>query len=499
MLPSARMASSESPALLPPRISRRGLLVGAATGVAAAVVAACSDRLPSGSLASPSPATSVASSADTSSAPSASVAAPSAAVSNGPSASPAPTASAAPTADSRILYRNGALTDARSDRLQVGVSILVDGGVIRWIRPADDEAASGPADGLEVVDASGTTFVPGMVDSHSHLTLPGGAHWIDRGFDAPAVAVGVAERNASLEAASGVRWARDVGSRTAVDPIDGRERGLAIGVRDRWRASSARAYPYVRAAGSWIARPGILPGDLAVEARNADHLLALANRQLDDGADFVKLYLDGPDRDISPWTRNEIKRVVDAVHARGARVTAHSSRLVGARAGVAAGVDAIEHGFELDAAVCADMAKRGTFVVSTLCVMLSWQTFARTTTLARFTSAGGRGGTADQLERALESIGLARAANVRIAAGTDFGGGSTRANQMAWEVGLLVHAGLEPWEALAAATWRGGELLGEPAAGVIAEGAPADFFLVHGDPTTDPSALWRVWRVAWTD
>jgi imidazolonepropionase-like amidohydrolase len=145
------------------------------------------------------------------------------------------------------------------------------------------------------------------------------------------------------------------------------------------------------------------------------------------------------------------------------------------------------------------MAKRGTFVVSTLCVLLSWQTFARTTTLARFTSADGRGGTADRLARALESISLARAAGVPIAAGTDFGGGSTRANQMAWEVGLLVHAGLEPWEALAAATWRGGELLGEPAAGVIAEGAPADFFLVHGDPTTDPSALWRVWRVAWTD
>jgi imidazolonepropionase-like amidohydrolase len=51
-------------------------------------------------------------------------------------------------------------------------------------------------------------------------------------------------------------------------------------------------------------------------------------------------------------------------------------------------------------------------------------------------------------------------------------------------------------EALAAATWRGGELLGEPDAGVIREGGPADFFLVHGDPLSDPSALWRVWRHA---
>jgi imidazolonepropionase-like amidohydrolase len=62
----------------------------------------------------------------------------------------------------------------------------------------------------------------------------------------------------------------------------------------------------------------------------------------------------------------------------------------------------------------------------------------------------------------------------------------------------LVEAGLEPWQALAAATWRGGEILGEPRAGTIREGGPA-FFLVHGDPLSDPSALWRVFRVAWAN
>ena len=51
-------------------------------------------------------------------------------------------------------------------------------------------------------------------------------------------------------------------------------------------------------------------------------------------------------------------------------------------------------------------------------------------------------------------------------------------------------------EALAAVTWRGGDLLDEPTAGRIAEGYPADFFLVHGDPVSDPSALWRVWKTA---
>jgi imidazolonepropionase-like amidohydrolase len=102
-----------------------------------------------------------------------------------------------------------------------------------------------------------------------------------------------------------------------------------------------------------------------------------------------------------------------------------------------------------------------------------------------------------RLERAQKSLQSAHAAGVRIATGTDFGGGSLRANQLAWEVEALVGAGLEPWEALASATWRGGEVLGEPGAGSLVEGGPADFFLVHGDPLSDPAALWRVWRVAW--
>jgi imidazolonepropionase-like amidohydrolase len=90
---------------------------------------------------------------------------------------------------------------------------------------------------------------------------------------------------------------------------------------------------------------------------------------------------------------------------------------------------------------------------------------------------------------------LAQKAGVRIAAGTDFGGGSLRANQMAWEVECLVAAGLPPWQALGAATWMGGDLLREPAAGRLLVDGPADFFLVHGNPLQDPAALWRVWKV----
>ncbi len=394
------------------------------------------------------------------------------------------------------LYRDGALADGRSDRLRLGVSILVVDGRIAWIRPSDDERPVPAA--LELVDASGSTIVPGMVDCHSHLTLPGGAHWIDRVNDPAERLLAVAEHNGRLMTGAGVRWARDVGAPVVADPIDGRVRALSLGVRDRWRGRPG--FPYVRAAGTWLDRAGTrIGGRPSAEAENADELLATAMRQLDDGADLLKLYLDGPEPGVAPWTRDELAPVVAAGHARGVKVTAHSGHLAGAREGVAAGVDSIEHGMELDADVAAEMAARGIVLVSTLAIFPSWRSFATTTTIERFASPAGRQRVLDREARAQESVRLAHAAGVAIATGTDFGGGSTRADQLAWEVERLVAAGLEPWEALGAATWRGGELLGEPEAGVIGEGGPADFALVHGDPLSDPTALWRIWRVAWAD
>jgi imidazolonepropionase-like amidohydrolase len=388
------------------------------------------------------------------------------------------------------LYRDAALADGRSPRLRVGVSLLAEDGRIRWIRPVSEEGDLPP--GCEVVDAGGTTIVPGLVDGHSHLTLPGGSHWIARGADPTETLEAVAESNGELQHRSGVRWARDVGAPRR--PQDGAERAVSIGVRDRWRGRRDR--PYVRAAGTWITVAGALPGGLSVEAHDADELLAAAIGQLDDGADFVKLYLDGPDPETAPWTAAEVDRVVAAVHVRGAKVTAHSSRLSGSRVCAEAGVDSIEHGFELDADVARLMAQRGVALVSTLTVMKSWLTFTSTTEIPRFAGPGGRIRILDRLELAKHSVRLAHAAGVAIVGGTDFGGGSARANQLPWEVESLTEAGLEPWEALAAVTWRGGELLGEPEAGVIREGGPADFSLVHGDPLSDPTALWRVWRVA---
>jgi imidazolonepropionase-like amidohydrolase len=460
----------------PARISRRRLLqIGALTP--AAFLAACAETL----LPSPSPTT-----RPTATATLEPGASPTATLTPIPVPSPTPAPSPAPVAP--VLYRGAALADGRSATLQRNVSVLAENGVVRWIRPIGDEES---VSGARVIDAAGATIVPGLVDAHTHLTGAGGVNWIARFNDSPATLAATAEANAALAWRSGVRWVRDLGAPIVTDPVDGQVRAASLGVRDRLRGRPG--FPEIRAAGSWVTRAGSLSGRISAEAANADQLLAVAMQQLDQGADLVKLYLESPGG-APAWSIAETRRVVDAVHARGARVAAHAGRIRDIQTGVEAGVDTIEHGTELDAYTARRMRDRGTILVSTLTVFHSWLSFGATTTVPFFAAPSSRARVRDQLAGAQAAMRTAHAAGVAIAAGSDAGGGSSRANHIAWEFQTLISAGLPPVDALAAVTWRGGQALGIEDAGVLREGGPALFFLVHGDPLSDPGAIWRVWR-----
>jgi imidazolonepropionase-like amidohydrolase len=382
----------------------------------------------------------------------------------------------------RLLIRDACLADGHSATLQVGVSVLIENGRIAWVSP--EESDPGDAD---VLDGGGATIVPALVDAHSHLTMPGGSHWIERGSDPPDRLREVARRNAARLVQAGILWARDVGSPAGPD-------GRALSLQVRLEMAGRAGTPYIRVAGTWIATDGYLP--MTVPVKDGEGLRAAALAQLDSGTDFVKIMLDPPDRsDRCPFTVDDVRTACEAVHGRGRKITAHATILDGARVGAEAGVDSIEHGMELDDAIAATMRANNVALVSTLSVLASWASFERTTRIERFTSEEGKRRLAARREGAFTAIRAAHRAGVRIAAGSDFGGGSVRAGHLAWEVEQLVEAGLEPHEALAAVTWRGGELLGVDHAGRIRPGDPADLVLVHGDPLSDARALWRVWAV----
>jgi imidazolonepropionase-like amidohydrolase len=381
----------------------------------------------------------------------------------------------------RIVLHDAAIADGTSASLRTGVSLAIEDGAIAWIRP-NDSADTGDS---EVIDAGGATIVPAMVDCHSHLTMQGGSHWIQRGDDPPAVLRHVARDNARRLAQAGVLWARDVGA-----PMAGGI-PLSVAVRDEHRGKTGA--PYMRVAGTWIGTTGYPAMWVTTDSAG---LKDAAMRQLDLGADLVKLYMDAPGgvKD-SPFTVDAVRDTVNAAHARGAKVAAHSGYFDGARVAAVAGVDSIEHGMELSDDTARTMKEHKVTLVTTLSVFASWETFARTTTIDRFAGAEGRERIAKRKEGAYASVLAAKRAGVTIATGSDFGGGSVRAGHLAWEVELLVAAGLEPYEALAAATRHGGALYGVDHAGRIDEGTPADLVLVHGDPLSDPRAMWRVWAV----
>jgi imidazolonepropionase-like amidohydrolase len=381
----------------------------------------------------------------------------------------------------RTLLHDAALADGSSDSLRLGISVLIADGRIAAIGPNEEVDPQGAT----VIDAGGAVIVPGLVDCHSHLTMPGGSHWIARGDDPPAMLRQVARDNAARLARAGVLWARDVGAPSA----EGRP--VSLDVRDDLAARPGM--PYLRVAGTWIGKTGY--PSLWVTTDD-EGLTAAALHQLDLGTDLVKIYLDAPggSKD-SPFSVAALRAATEAVHARGARVACHSGYLAGARVAAAAGVDSIEHGMELDDDVARTMAANGVTLTSTLSVFASWETFARTTAIERFAGEESRRRIAARKEGAYAAVAAAQRAGVRIATGSDFGGGSVRAGHLAWEVELLVAAGLTPREALVAATRAGGELLGEEHAGRIAVGMPADLVLVHGDPLSDARALWRVWAV----
>jgi imidazolonepropionase-like amidohydrolase len=330
----------------------------------------------------------------------------------------------------------------------------VIGGRLTFDAPSGVPGSAGAGD-VRRVDG---WVLPGLVDAHSHVGLGASG----------AVGRLVAEQQARTDRDSGVLLVRDAGS-----PAD-----------TRWIDDRADLPRIVR-AGRHLARTRRYLRGIGVELE-PDDLPAAAVEQARFGDGWVKLVGDWIDReigDLAPcWPADALKAAIDAVHAVGARVTAHCFGEDCLPDLLAAGIDCIEHASGLDDETRRTAAQRGVPVVPTLVNIATFPSIADTAQQKYPVYASHL----RRLHAArYATVAAAYEEGVPVFVGTD-AGGSLPHGLIAREVAELVTAGIPATAALDAACWGARSWLGRPP---LEEGSPADLVVYPTDPRQDLTAL----------
>src|SRR5437870_6538245 len=373
-------------------------------------------------------------------------------------------------------------------------AVLINDGRISAVGPR--QSVSRPAN-ADVIDVSGLTLLPGLIDGHDHLASHGYAFMRRWGLHEALSTVHMRTATVLRQTlATGYTTIRDaagldVGFKLAVDEgiIPGPRLLLAVNIISPTGGIGDRVSP--SGHDCCIVLDPTLPFGVANGSHEVQQVVRSMVRA---GADVIKCATTGGassrpghgPKDIA-FTKDEMHALVEESHALGRRVMCHALGGPGLRLAIEAGVDSIEHGCYLDEdpELIPMMAERGTFFVPTLTVYV----FHREVS-APHVQARGR----ELYPHHLASLQKAVEAGVKIVAGTDAGGHEHHIN--AQELQYLVEAGLSPMQALQTATGWAAECLGlERELGTVVPGKLADLIAVDGDPLRDIALLQDVQRI----
>ena len=345
---------------------------------------------------------------------------------------------------------------------------------------------------LPVIDGTGLTLLPGLINAHGHVSSEAGLR--------DALRFGV---TTVLDMLTAPEFARSQRSR--------REQLVRTDLADMYSAGAPATSP-----GGMATQFGI-PFTTISGPEEAD---AFVRGRIADGSDYIKIMHEPDAGIVSSISRETLAAVVRAARAHGVLAVVHVSSVRGARDAVAAGANGLAHLFSdtiLDDELAREMARRGMFVTTTLSIYSGFnntgfgRTLAADPRVAPYLTEKQRTGltqpgpgpdypmapylTRFQLQRALENVSRLRAGGVRILAGDDAPNLGAHGASLHGELELLTRGGLTPAEALAAATREPAEAFRLNDRGRIEIGARADLLLVDGNLLQDITTTRAIVRV----
>jgi imidazolonepropionase-like amidohydrolase len=384
-----------------------------------------------------------------------------------------------PAENAPIVFRGARLIDGTGAPARVGVDVVVEGDRIAAIAAPGSAA---PLAGATVIDASGGTLLPGLIDCHAHYTID---PTVEDGFllyrherieRLVLRAAGMARR--ALEA--GVTTARSGGSPANLDVV------LSAAIADGQVAG-----PRLLAAGPALTITG---GHGHLFGREADgelEFVRAVRANVRDGADVIKIVsseaamLTSSVAGVEEVSSAELAAVVNEATRLRRRVLSHAQNSESVRRSAQAGVASVEHAFLADEAALATLVENGTTLVPTLTVTDVWRDLEGLTPAQR-----DRQKEIERLHR--RSCETAIRLGVEVATGTDTGVRGVLPEMLWREVVLLRDHGASAMQAIQAATATAARLLGiDDGVGTVEPGKIADMILVDGDPLIDLSRLAR--------
>ena len=348
------------------------------------------------------------------------------------------------------------------------------------------------AAGADVVDLPNATVLPGLIDTHTHLTGdPKDLGYESLGISIPRETL-IGARNARVTLQAGFTTVRNVGAGGYSD----------VALRDAINDGDIPG-PHMLVSGPPMGITGGHCDDnlLALEfhatelgvADGVDAVRHKVRENIKYGADLIKICATGgvmskgDDPNASQYTLEEMRAIVAEAHRLGRKVAAHAHGAEGVSWASDAGVDSIEHGHLMDDSSIATLKKNGTYVVPTLYLM-DWNR-----------DNLGKRHAPDYIVRKMQTVSAvgqnnlkkAFAAGVKVAFGTDAAVYPHGLN--AHEFAVYVRLGMTPLQAIQTATIHGADLLGwSDKIGTLEPGKWADLIAIDGDPLKDVTTLEHV-------